>query len=353
MMRASSSRCRGLIVLLSLLGTAAESSAFPVGDFRHDYLLPDERESFFHLYGFAGGSWVFGESDGPEGSDWKADITERAASGVWAAGALFGRLGYFAEGTYVYDAKELALGQARADLRLIGRALSVRGGRFLFPFGIEARSAPHRVNPFILRPLLRSAPAQGAAVLGELGGGVLNCAAAVSGGFPASLADTLFGAASGRNEQAAGGRVGLSPKPGIEIGGSFVEEGGRARARLLGVDFSVEGGPLYLAAEWGRLRREGEGEGEGEGGDRSADLAYARFAYRVIEYSDHFDAVEVLAGAELIDPDKERSGDRRVDYTGGILVSPRSWVVLKAEYRTIDREGDRTGRVLAEALLIW
>jgi hypothetical protein len=337
---------RPLAAFALLLVSAVPALASGVWSYRHEVLLPEEQNARLRIYGFAGASGVLEKKPEGEGSGWRASLTERAASGVWATGTLVDRFTYFAEGLAFYDPGKLALGQARADLHILPRALSLRAGRFLFPFGIEARGAPHRVNRFVLRPLLRSGPNQGVALFGDLGGGAVNVAGGISEGFPAALADTLLGAVDGTNREAVGGRVGLSPMPGVEIGGSYAEEDGDARAQLLGIDFSVSGGPLFLATEWGRLRRDGEEE-------TAIDLAYGRLAYRIVEYSDHFDAIEILGGADLVDPRENPSGERRIDYLGGILVSPRSWIVLKAEYRSVDREGDRSGRILAEALLVW
>ncbi|MBM3320181.1 MAG: hypothetical protein FJY73_05830 [Candidatus Eisenbacteria bacterium] len=332
-------------VFVLLLVGAFPALASGVWNYRHEVFFPEEERDRLRLYGFAGASGVLERKPEGEGSGWRTRFTERAASGIWAAGTLFDRLAYFAEGLAFYDPAKLALGQARADLRVHPRALSLRAGRFLFPFGIEARGAPHRVNRFVLRPPLRSGPNEGIALFGDLVGGALNVAAGILEGFPAALADTLLGPLGGTSGEAVGGRVGLSPTPGVEIGGSYAEEDGAARARILGLDFSVSGGPLFLAAEWGRLRRDGEEEA-------AIDLAYGRLAYRIVEYSERFDAIEILGGADLIDPSENPSGERRVDILGGILVSPRSWIVLKAEYRSADREGDREGSFFAEALLV-
>jgi hypothetical protein len=334
--------------LLFLLLASCPAGAAPsrIGDFRHDYLYPEERRSPVNLFGFFGASWAAAENGG--GSEgWTTGLTERAASGIWLAGSTPGRISYFAEAGFAYDAGEVYLGQARADLRVIRRYLSVRAGRFLFPFGVEARGAPHRVSRFILRPLPRSGPQQGVGVLGEVLGGRVNYSGSLANAFPSALADTLFGPSAGGAGEALGGRIGVSPGPGLEIGASYAEQGGASSASIRGLDFSARQGPILLTAEWARLRRSGGSPG------RSADLAYGRLSHRIVEFGEHLDAVEILLGAEYIDPDKSVSGDRELEYLGGVSVSPRAWATVKAEYHARDREGDRRSRIVAEGLLLW
>jgi hypothetical protein len=330
----------------ALLATSPRAAAAPIGDYRHDYLLPDERDAPIRVYGFLGGSWI-SEKDRSRGTAWRADFTDRASSGLWIAGTLGGRLTYFAEGAYFYEREEASLSQARADLRLLGEILHVRGGRFFFPFGVEARMASPRASPFILRPHPRSGPSQGGGVFGELWDGALNYSAAIAEDFPSGLADTIFTLLPGTTDEAIGGRIALSPLPGIEIGGSYAEEDGTFPSVIRGVDFSARGGPVFLVAEWGRLRRDERGS------SRQADLAYGRIGHRIVEFSRHFEAIELLAGADYLDPDKERSRDRTLEYSGGVSISPFRWMTLKLEYHLVDREEVQADRILAETLFLW
>jgi hypothetical protein len=337
---------RRALFLVFLVSCPAGAVPSRLGDFRHEYLNPEERRNPVNLYGFFGASWA-AEEEGGGDEGWTTGLTERAASGIWLAGSTLGRISYFAEAGFAYDEGEAYVGQARADLRVFRKHLSVRAGRFLFPFGVEARGAPHRVSRFILRPLLRSGPEQGAGVLGEFLGGRVNCFASFANAFPSALADTLFGPVAGGADEALGGRIGVSPGPGLEIGASYAEQGGASSATIRGFDFSAREGPILLTAEWARLRRSGESP------ERSADLAYGRLSHRIVEFGEHFDAVEVLLGAEYLDRDGRVSGDRRLEYLGGVSVSPREWGTVKAEYHVLDLEGARRSRIVAEGLLFW
>ncbi|MFH1279655.1 MAG: hypothetical protein ABIK65_14905 [Candidatus Eisenbacteria bacterium] len=331
-----------------LPGLAAASPSW--GDYRHEYLLPEQRDSLFRLYGFAGVSFAAEEAfPGDGGSGWSSGVPDRSASGLWVAGSAGERIGYFAEGAYYYEANRLEAGPARIDIRLHGEGLHLRGGRFHFPFGLEPRSAPPRINHFIERPRIRSAPKAGVGAYGEIFEGVLNWYGGVTEGFPAEWADSVTGRRPGaRDGEAWGGRLGLSPGPGLELGFSYAEEeGGGFGTILRGADFSVRNGPLLLQAEWARLRRWDGGAGE------KADVAYGRLGHRIVEYSERFEAIEVLLGVDYLDPDREVSGDRIVEYLGGISVAPRSSVIFKGIYRVRYVEGARSNRALVEFLIFW
>lgn len=343
-------RAAGLLLTLAFLPATAGAS-HPWGDYRHDDLLPEEKESLLRIGGFFG--MIYAAEEALQGSGetgWSGRIPDRAASGLWIAGSTGERIEYFAEGAYHYETERLESGPARVDLRLVGDMGFLRGGRFHFPFGLEPRGSSPRVNHFIERPRIRSSPKGGAAVYGELFKGVLNWHGAVTEGFPAALADSITGPSpDSREGTARGGRFGLSPSPGLEIGFSYAEEGGGEVGTILrGGDFSVRNGPLLLQAEWARLRR-----WDGSGGERTADAAYGRLGHRIIEFSERFEAVEILLGVEYLDPDREVSGDRTLEYAGGISLTPRSWLVIKGIYQVRDAEGARSDRGLAEFLLFW
>lgn len=348
---------RLLLTLLpaTLLFTPCADAAATWGDYAHRVLLPEERSGPVRLYRLLslGGRSTERQDSGGRRTDW----TDRSAAGIWAAGSLGGRVEYFAEGLFLIEKERFEAGPARIDIAVAGRALSIRAGRFRFPFGIEARGAPHPVNRTITRPRFRSRPESAGGLFGEIGEGALNYYIALSSapgsGFAGGLADSVLGVPPPGGEEdygdrVSGGRIGLSPRRGLEFGASIARQGGGDRDHSVGgFDFSLQSGPLLLTAEWGRVRRGSGGTAE------EGDIAYGRLSHRIIEYSENFEAVELLAGFDYLDPERGVSGDRALDVIGGLVLSPREGVALKMEYRLHDRYGRRHDQVLAEILLFW
>lgn len=334
---------RRSLALLALLAAATTASAATWADFRHEYLLPEQRSGLLRIHGFAGGAW--GADDPPRGGDRVVTVRPGAASGLWGAGEIGARIRYFAQVAYFYDTEKFEAGPARVDLDLVPDLLTIRAGRLFFPFGLEPRTAPPPVNSFIDRPVLRIPIRLGVGFYGELFEGVLNWFAGDTEAFARAWTDTIAGVGEDTPRgRALGGRVGLSPQPGVEFGFSYLEE---EDGVLRGVDFSTHAGPLLLGGEWSRFRPGGASDAP------TVDIAYARLAHRIVEYSEHFESIEIDLGADYLDPDKRVSGDRSVEYIGGLSVAPRPWIVVRGGYRIRDREGARHDRILAQIMLFW
>ncbi len=344
-----------VIRLLSvLLLLPAALSAWQWGDYHHDYLLPEEREGPFQFYGFAGFGWEWAEEEKDGGGvEWDGETWRGSSAGVWLTGSLAGRLRYFAEGFFLLENEKGELGPAYADGEIGNRALSLRGGRFHLPVGLEGRSAPLPVNPFVIRSWVRVPTATGIACYGDFLDESVNYYLALGKSFAGDFADSLLGPAApaGGEEDPLtyAGRIALSPREGLEFGFSRsadAESGGGGSADLVGADLSLSDGPLLVRAEWVRLWRE-----EG-GAERRSDGVSGRIGYRIIEYSRRFDAATILLGIDYLDPSGDRSNDRLYNYIAGLSFAPRFWGVLKAEFQTTREEsGGRLDRVLVEFLL--
>ena len=360
--------CRLLIVLVlaACAGVPAVARAATMvtwGDYRHDYLLPEERRDRVRFFGYLTGNWVFEElpsKEDPGSTSWENSLGEGSVASLWLAGSPSRRVEYFAEGLYFYAGEEFEAGQVRGDVGVYPRALSLRFGRFWFPFGIEMRGAPSNVNRFVTRPPNLSQIVTGIGVYGDVLDESINYFLAVSNDYPVwgegGYPDTSREEPEETEEssKAIGGRVALSPQIGIELGFSYarqeVDKRTGSTGTVLGGDFSIDGGPLHLQAEGSRMKRTQPGAPASE-----SSLFYARFAYRLIEDSEKFESVEVLLGAELVDPDREVNSDRETTFLGGFAVAPTEGFRARAEYQfrkeqTNERDNDL---FVLDFLLFW
>ncbi len=346
---------------LFLCFSAASISA-EWGDFKHDYLLPEEREGRFHIFGHFSGSWDVEERDDGDstGIEWRNSFGDRSHGALWLAGSPSTRISYFAEGIYELDEGAFRANQVRSDFRVFPRALSFRFGRFYFPFGIEMRGASSRVNRFSSRPTNRTRTATGIGVYGDLLLENLNYFLAVANRYPGAIADSLNGldlSSEGGDENAHkawGGRLALSPRQGVELGFSYAwekhGEGHSREATLIGGDFSFDDGPLHVQVEGSRLRR------DGSEGEIVSTLFHGRLGFRIIEDSDHFEGIDLLAGADLDDPGGKGIDDRLTSYVGGLAVAPGMGLKFRLEYqarREPGRAERRNDRWFTEILLAW
>lgn len=356
-MRIPTARITSLLICLSAPPLLAEW-----GDFKHDYLRPEEREGRLGIFGHFNGAWDVEERDRSDstGVEWRNSFGDRSRGVVWLAGSPSPGLNYFAEGIYDFGEETFRAGQVRGDLSVLARSLSLRFGRFYFPFGVEMRGAPARVNRFISRPVNYTRTSVGIGIYGDLFKENINYFLAVGNRYPGAIADSLNGrenSGEGRDEdnnKAWGGRIALSPRMGTELGFSFAwekQDAGEPReATLLGGDFSFDEGPLHVETAASRLRR------DGPAGEIVSTLFYGRIGYAIVEDSEHFEGIDLLVGAELEDPGMKGIDDRLTTYTGGLAVAPRRGLKFRSEYRARREQGEaerRNDSWLNEILLFW
>ncbi len=331
------------------------------GDYKHDYLEPEEREDRFQLYGHFTGVWDVEENakGDSSGTEWRNSFGDRSRGALWIAGSSSPGIGYLAEGLFNLSDESFSALQVRGDYSLFPRALTLRFGRFYFPFGIEMRSAPARVNRFVSRPKSRTRISIGAGIYGDILKENINYFLAVADHYAGALADSLEGESVYEDDgeaddgKAWGGRLAFSPRLGLELGFSYAWErhgaDPRREATVIGGDFSLSDGPLHLQAEGSRLRRDGlEGEA-------ISTLFYGRLAYRLIEDSERFEAIDIHAGAEVEDPGGDSAHGRLTAYSGGFAIAPGRGLSLRTEYlaRREQRAERRNDSFLTEILLFW
>lgn len=355
--------CAGMLSAILLAPVPCEAGQY--GDYRHDYLRPDQRDERFEYYGSLSLDYLTAEEEADDASSWKHHLGDRSRATLWIAGAPFaprGALSYFAEGTFDAGEEKFVAGQIRGDLELHS-SFRIRGGHFWFPSGIEMRSAPDRVNRFLSRPPAWSSLGNGAGLLGDLFDERFQYFVAFQDDFAAAFADSLDGIVDSlqmeATEPAVGGRVAFSPRPGLELGGSMAWEerdGGRGSARVLGADFSIDDGPLHVQAEATRLVRDHYSPlAEPLQPDVTATVFYGRIAYRVIEDTPHFDHVEAMFGASVSDPNADQSDDRTTTFSGALAVAPYYGVSFRIEYQAVREQTNEVGNdlFLAGLLLFW
>ncbi|NNE09445.1 MAG: hypothetical protein HKN20_12865 [Gemmatimonadetes bacterium] len=352
-------------IALGTILSPPPSAAGQFGDFRHDYLRPDQRDGRLEYHGSLALDYQAAEEEKADSREWKHRFGDRSRATLWVAGAPFApskALVYFAEGSFDGGEEKLDAGQIRGDF-VPGSSLGFRAGRFWFPSGIEMRSAPDRANRFLSRPPAWSRLGNGAAVLGDLFDERFQYFFAFQDDFAGAIADSLDGIVDSlrgeASEPAFGGRVGFSPRAGLEVGGSIAWEerdGGRGSARILGADFSIDDGPLHVQAEATRLVRDRFSPlDEPLAPDVTATIFYGRIAYRIIEDTARFDHVEAMFGASVTDPDADQSDDRTTTFSGALAVAPWYGVSVRVEYQAVREQTNEVGndRLLAGLLLFW
>ncbi len=352
------------LVALALL-VALPCAAGQFGDFRHDYLRPDQRDERIEFYGSLSLDYQMAEEEEAGSREWKHRFGDRSRATLWIAGVPFApgtAFSYFAEGSFDGGEEKLVAGQIRGDIALHS-SLRIRAGHFWFPSGIEMRAAPDRVNRFLSRPPAWTRLGNGAAVMGDLFDERIQYFFAFQDDFAGALADSLDGIVDSlqgeATEPAVGGRVAFSPRAGLEVGGSVAWEerdGGRESARILGADFSIHDGPLHVQAEAMRLVRVRYSPlAEPLAPEVTATIFYGRIAYRIIEDTARFDHVEVMLGASVTDPDADQSDDRTTTFSGALAVAPWYGVSFRVEYQAVREQTNEVGndRVLAGLLLFW
>ncbi len=355
----------GTVITLTLLLPAhARPAGF--GDYKHDFLLAEETSDRVRFFGAITGSFdvesLADAAGDSAATSWKNSFGNRSTGTVWVAGSPSPRVQYFVEGIYHLQSGEFESGQIRGDYSIVDRALAFRFGQFHFPFGIEMRGAPTRINRFLSRPGSKSEIVSAIGIYGDLFDQNLNYFAAAANESPGSPTEAASvekranlneTGVDSNNSKAVGGRIGYSPRAGLEIGGSLAwdrfDDSGDQVSILLGGDFSLNDGPLHLQAEGTRRRV------DVVTGEQFSTSFYGRIAYKIVEDSEHFDYIDILAGVELIDPDSDSPNDRVTTFSGGLAISPANGVVLRGEYQarreqTNDIDDDR---VLLEGLLFW
>lgn len=142
------------------------------------------------------------------------------------------------------------------------------------------------------------------------------------------------------------GRIGFSPKEGIEIGASFAtgkyDKKEKYGVNLLGIDGQVNLGKLSILGEYVSRKVEADkgtldtGTPTGEKGSFTLESYYAQVAYKILEGRKHLNYLEAILRYDAIDPNTDVDDDLdRNRTTLGLALSPYKHTLFKLEYQMV------------------
>jgi len=148
------------------------------------------------------------------------------------------------------------------------------------------------------------------------------------------------------SDKTIAGRVGFSPKEGIELGLSYAtgkyDKEEKYGINLLGIDGQINIGKLSILGEYASRKVEADkgtlatGTSTGEKGSFTLEGYYIRAAYRIIEGWKHLDYLDAVVRYDAIDPNTDKDDDLdRNRITVGLALSPYKHMLFKVEYQMV------------------
>lgn len=258
---------------------------------------------------------------------------------------------------------KLDLERAHLDWSILGDRLTVRGGKFPFPFGIERHYYHPVSNELIDRPspFVRILPGLytdvGIEFFGKMELPVLEALKyefAITNGLD-SFGDTgkQEDFTDNNTNKQLGGRLGLVLLPGLEIGGSYLtgkyDMDASKRLYLAGADVSYKIGGFGVRGEYiaGTVGLEG-------GGDFYRYGYYLQTSYRhdfELDYLKYLEGVVRFDSVTARDDMRTNKDADRIAF--GIDYSPLKSLVLKFEYEINNQKVGGENNVLFQAVWHW
>lgn len=281
---------------------------------------------------------------------------------LWLGVNILDTLSFTAE-IDVENGFEVEAERGHFNWSVLGDLLTVRAGKFVYPFGIERFQYSEPFNKLVDRPspMLRIVPGLYTDVGVEFLGTIplphieaLKYAFAVTngldsfddGGEQEDLADN-------NSDKQVGGRLALALLPGLEIGGSYLtgkyDGDGDSRLFLAGADAAYQWRGLEFRGEYvaGKVELD-------DGRDFHREGYYLQTSYRHTFDLDYLKYLEGVVRFDSVDPRDDVLNDEDADRVAfGVNYSPIENLIIKFEYEINNQSRGGEDNVFFQAVWRW
>lgn len=332
-------------------------------DFDMDTIEIDTFKRKPELHGFLKLGWpIHGHNE--DSFQGNANIYDQTALTLWFGIDLLRNIAFTTEMEFEDGFDELTFELLQFDWTILDNLLSLRLGRFIYPFGIERFAEDAPTNKLVTRPtpFVRIIPGT-YSDNGVTAYGMIPFIMNTRWKYEIALTTGLSGptrrgeqeSAENNDNKSIGGRLGLLVFQGLEIGASYTtgkyDDDDRLRMDFIGLDLAYKTGSFEFRSEYIKSYV------EGDAGTSSIDRNgyYAQVSYKYTPQVNYFGSMEWVARFDSVDPDDSVTDTADTDRLSlGVNFLPIEHLIIKLEY-VIENEAKESEEknILLQTIFRW